>query len=108
VTIMAEEEVLTAAELDLAVDTVDAEITASEEAAEATEQPTEEPFLIIEKGTPTDQEIAALVCVLRAAANTAAPEQAGPRDLWGNPAGLHRDNSPFSPYAYPRVSKLRF
>lgn len=109
-TIVAEEEVLAAAELDLATgdpatDTA-GETDASTAAATTGDQ---QPFLVIEKGAPTDAEIAALVCVFSAAAAAAsAPADTGPQDLWGRPTLLHRGSSPFSPYSYPQLSYLRF
>lgn len=108
-TIVADEEVLTAAELDLAVDSLDdaAAVGADVDAALAAVAG-EKPFLIIEKGAPTDEEIAALVCVLSAAADSAAPAgPQGPNDFWGKPTMMHRGTSPFSPYAFPQLSHLR-
>ncbi|MGI5221236.1 acyl-CoA carboxylase subunit epsilon [Nocardia sp. CA-290969] len=109
-TIVAEEEVLAAAELDLATGDLAAD-TASENvspAADAAEGRT--PFLVIEKGSPSDAEIAALVCVFAAAAASASatPADNGPLDMWGRPTLLHRGTSPFSPYSYPQLSNLRF
>ncbi|ONM47013.1 acyl-CoA carboxylase subunit epsilon [Nocardia donostiensis] len=109
-TIVAEEEVLTAAELDLAVDSfVDqpaATDTETGPAATATGA-RQQPFLVIEKGAPTDEEIAALVCVFSAAASAGAPPADNrPIDLWGLPTLLHRGNSPSSPYAFPRLAHL--
>lgn len=108
-TIVAEEEVLAVAELDLAtgdlaVDTVSVADTSP--AAETTDG--RQPFLVIEKGAPSDADIAALVCVFTAAAAAAAPADNGPQDLWGRPTLLHRGSSPFSPYSYPQLSHLRF
>lgn len=109
-TIVAEEEVLAAAELDLT-----AESTADEPAGDAdtstvaTTAGDPEPFLVIEKGAPTDEEIAALVCVFAAAASVGADTgPTGPRDLWGVPTLLHRGTSPYSPYSYPHLSNLRY
>jgi hypothetical protein len=108
VTTVAEEDVLTAAELDLTVDTIAdvVEVVApvTPPAAEATEQP----FIRVIKGEPTDEEVAALVCVLSAAVNSAAGSGAtGPSDSWGRPTLMHRGTSPFSPYAFPQLSHLR-
>ena len=110
-TIVAEEEVLAAAELDLT-----AESTANEHAGDAdtstaaTTAGAREPFLVIDKGAPTDEEIAALVCVFAAAAASAGADTGptGPRDLWGTPTLLHRGTSPYSPYSYPHLSNLRY
>ncbi|MBF6349245.1 MULTISPECIES: acyl-CoA carboxylase subunit epsilon [Nocardia] len=109
-TIVAEEEVLAAAELDLAtgdpaVDTV----SAADASPAAATTDGRQPFLVIEKGAPSDADIAALVCVFTAAAAAAAaPADNGPQDLWGRPTLLHRGSSPFSPYSYPQLSHLRF
>ncbi|WP_324193028.1 acyl-CoA carboxylase subunit epsilon [Nocardia transvalensis] len=102
-TAVADEEVLRAAELDLSVD----EFVAMESEAADTESHSG-PVIRILKGAPTDDEIAALVCVFAAAANAAAaPEPKGPADLWGRPTFMHRGTSPFSPYAFPYLSHLR-
>lgn len=105
-TTVAEEDVLTAAELDLTVGSIT-------DAAEAADAPVAEsaaeaaaPFFTVVKGNPSDAEIAALVCVLSAAAESAAGPS-GPADLWGHPTYLHRGSSPFSPYAFPQLSHLR-
>ncbi|WP_431964479.1 acyl-CoA carboxylase subunit epsilon [Nocardia sp. bgisy134] len=106
-TTVAEEDVLTAAELDLAVDPIAEEVeavTVGTAAADAGEQP----FIRIVKGAPSDEEIAALVCVFSAAANASgAAASTGPADGWGRPTMLHRGSSPFSPYAFPQLSHLR-
>jgi len=110
VTIVADEEVLTAAELDLAVDSLtdDAAAVGTDVDAALAAVAGDKPFLIIEKGAPTDEEIAALVCVLSAAASSAAPAgPQGPSDFWGRPTMMHRGTSPFSPYAFPQLSHLR-
>ncbi|MBF6179833.1 acyl-CoA carboxylase subunit epsilon [Nocardia otitidiscaviarum] len=105
-TTMADEEVLRAAELDLAVDefveVVDAPVAAAEPAHAG-------PVVQVLKGNPTDDELAALVAVLTAAAANAAaaPAATGPADMWGRPTLLHRGTSPFSPYAFPALSHLR-
>ncbi|WP_054815630.1 acyl-CoA carboxylase subunit epsilon [Nocardia arizonensis] len=106
-TTVAEEDVLTAAELELTVDPIAQEAEAVLEAA-ATADADEKPFVRIIKGAPTDAEIAALVCVLSAAAgNGAAAVDTGPADAWGRPTLMHRGTSPFSPYAFPQLSHLR-
>ncbi|MEU4313385.1 acyl-CoA carboxylase subunit epsilon [Nocardia sp. NPDC024068] len=108
-TIVAEEEVLAAAELDLATRELTVDTVSGDNASTAAETTgSGQPFLVIEKGAPTDAEIAALVCVFSAAAAAAAPADSGPQDLWGRPTMLHRGNSPFSPYSYPQLSHLRF
>lgn len=107
-TTVAEEDVLTAAELDLTVDpiadVVEVIAAATNPAAVATEQP----FIRVIKGAPSDEEVAALVCVLSAAANSASGSRpTGPSDTWGRPTLMHRGTSPFSPYAFPQLSHLR-
>ncbi|HLS77521.1 MAG TPA: acyl-CoA carboxylase subunit epsilon [Nocardia sp.] len=106
-TTVAEEEVLTAAELDLAVDTVAEEAEVTAETA-ATPEPKAEPFVKILRGSPTDAEVAALVCVFAAASGGSADTDSGkPRELWGRPTAMHRGASPFSPYSFPALSRLR-
>ncbi|WP_040788757.1 acyl-CoA carboxylase subunit epsilon [Nocardia paucivorans] len=110
-TIVAEEEVLAAAELDLTAEsTADTRGGDADASTVATTAEGREPFLVIEKGAPTDEEIAALVCVFAAAAASAGATtgSTGPRDLWGVPTMLHRGTSPNSPYAYPYLSNLRY
>ncbi|MEU2042567.1 acyl-CoA carboxylase subunit epsilon [Nocardia niwae] len=107
---MAEEDVLSAVELDLTVDPIAEESGAStgSDAAALSTEATAEPFFRVVKGSPTDEELAALVCVLSAAASSAADAgPAGPPDLWGHPTLMHRGSSPFSPYAFPQLSHLR-
>ncbi|MEU1985346.1 acyl-CoA carboxylase subunit epsilon [Nocardia sp. NPDC019395] len=109
-TIVAEEEVLAAAELDLATGDLAVDTASGTDASPAAETTGgQQPFLVIEKGAPSDAEIAALVCVFTAAAGAAsASVDTGPLDLWGRPTLLHRGTSPFSPYSYPQLSNLRF
>ncbi|GAB2671276.1 acyl-CoA carboxylase subunit epsilon [Nocardia goodfellowii] len=105
-TTVAEEDVLTAVELDLTVEEVagETEVTVNTAADTSTQQPL---FRIV-KGSPSDAELAALVCVLTAAANGDGGEvDSGPQDMWGRPTMMHRGTSPFSPYAYPQLSHLR-
>lgn len=105
-TTMADEEVLRAAELDLAVDELEAVDTAV--AAETTEPSSIGPVIQVLKGNPSDVELAALVAVFAAAsASAGAPADNGPADMWGRPTLLHRGSSPFSPYAFPALSHLR-
>lgn len=109
-TAVAEQDVLTAAELDLTVDPLTDELEADivVDEASAAAIAAEEPFFRIVKGAPTDEEIAALVCVLNAAAQAgAATGPQGPIDMWGRPTMMHRGTSPFSPYAFPQLSHLR-
>ncbi|RDI64285.1 acyl-CoA carboxylase subunit epsilon [Nocardia pseudobrasiliensis] len=103
-TAVADEEILRAAELDLSVDDLVAVVP-----VDADTESHEGPVIRILKGAPTDDEIAALVCVLAAAAASAEPasESRGPADLWGRPTFLHRGTSPFSPYSFPYLSHLR-
>jgi hypothetical protein len=114
VTTVAEEDVLTAAELDLTVDPIADEAAASlaeaaaRAAASVAEVTEQQPFLRIVKGAPTDEEVAALVCVLTAAAKSGGGTgSTGPMDTWGRPTLMHRGTSPFSPYAFPQLSHLR-
>ncbi|WP_278265085.1 acyl-CoA carboxylase epsilon subunit [Nocardia sp. AG03] len=108
-TTVAEEDVLTAAELELAVEPLVEEVELSVSAvAEVPADAIGEPMFRILKGAPTDQDIAALVAVLAAAAASApSGGQDGPRDSWGTATLMHRGTSPFSPYAYPMLSHLR-
>ncbi|MBF6172471.1 acyl-CoA carboxylase subunit epsilon [Nocardia blacklockiae] len=79
-------------------------------AADADTESNAGPVIRILKGSPTDDEIAALVCVLAAAAANSAAVPAGPTgpiDQWGRPTMLHRSTAPFSPYAYPQLAHLR-
>lgn len=107
-TAVADEEILRAAELDLAVGELgedEVEVTSDAVAAGAPG----EPAIRILKGSPTDEEIAALVTVFAAAAanSAAVPQDQGPVDNWGLPTMMHRGTSPFSPYAFPMLSHLR-
>lgn len=108
-TTVAEEDVLTAAELELTVDPIADELEAAVDLALATPAAgtIEGSFIRVEKGAPSDIELAALVCVLTAATNGTAAGPAGPADSWGRPTMLHRGTSPFSPYAFPQLSHLR-
>ncbi|MBF6356317.1 acyl-CoA carboxylase subunit epsilon [Nocardia higoensis] len=106
-TTVAEEDVLTAAELDLAVEPLAEETEAAVDAV-ATPEPSAAPFLQILRGSPSDAEIAALVCVFAAAAGGSGDADSGkPRELWGRPTQMHRGASPFSPYSFPALSRLR-
>ncbi|MFC9362173.1 acyl-CoA carboxylase subunit epsilon [Rhodococcus sp. NPDC057014] len=68
-----------------------------------------EPFLKVVKGSPSDEEIAALVAVLSAvaAAGSGDPDSGIPPESWGAPTRMHRSVAPFSPYAFPNVSAYR-
>ncbi|MCX4097277.1 acyl-CoA carboxylase epsilon subunit [Nocardia sp. alder85J] len=95
---------LSAAELDLSVDEL---VDTIESVVSETESPGG-PVIRILKGWPSADEIAAVVCVLSAAAaGTGVAAEAGPVDLWGRPSYMHRGTTSFSPYAYPFVSHLR-
>ncbi|MEU7634108.1 acyl-CoA carboxylase subunit epsilon [Nocardia sp. NPDC049220] len=110
-TTVAEEDVLSAVELDFTVDSIAEEVVATSDAnviAAAPAEATAEPLFRVLKGAPTDEELAALVCVLSAAANnSAAAGPSGPPDLWGRPTLMHRGSSPFAPFAFPQLSHLR-
>ncbi|MEU7768778.1 acyl-CoA carboxylase subunit epsilon [Nocardia sp. NPDC049190] len=109
-TTVAEEDVLSAVELDFTVDPIAEEVVATSDAnvIAARAEATAEPLFRVLKGAPTDEELAALVCVLSAAANSAAAVgPSGPPDLWGRPTLMHRGSSPFAPYAFPQLSHLR-
>ncbi|MGM7644286.1 acyl-CoA carboxylase epsilon subunit [Nocardia sp. JW2] len=108
-TTVAEEDVLTAAELELAVEPLVDEVELSTDTlTEAPAEPAGEPLLRILKGSPTDEDVAALVAVFSAAAASApAPTAPQPVDGWGQATLMHRGSSPFSPYVYPLLSHLR-
>jgi hypothetical protein len=109
VTTVAEADVLTAVELDLTVDPITDEVeVAVDLVAPAATEAGEQPLIRIIKGAPSDEDVAALVCVLTAAANSGtASGLTGPVDAWGRPTLMHRGTSPFSPYAFPQLSHLR-
>jgi hypothetical protein len=103
---VADEEVLRAAELALSVD----DLVGTVEPLADESDPSAGPLIRILKGSPTDEEIAALLCVLAGAATSgaSAPVSSGrPADLWGIPTLMHRGASPFSPYSFPFLSHLR-
>ena len=71
---------------------------------------TDASFVQVLKGSPTDDELAALVAVLTAAASSAPAAPAGsdkPVELWGIPTFSHRGSAPFSPYSFQHLSQLR-
>ncbi|MEV6428872.1 acyl-CoA carboxylase subunit epsilon [Nocardia sp. NPDC051463] len=107
-TTVAEEDVLTAVELELTVDPITDEIEVAVDLVAPTAESGGQPFIRIVKGSPSDEEVAALVCVLTAVADSAnAARSKGPADNWGRPTFMHRGTSPFSPYAFPQLSHLR-
>ncbi|KAF0848481.1 acyl-CoA carboxylase epsilon subunit [Nocardia caishijiensis] len=108
-TTVAEEDVLTAAELELAVEPLVDEVELSTDTpTEAPARSAGEPLFRILKGAPTDEDVAALVAVLgAAAANAPAASERQPVDGWGRATLMHRGSSPFSPYVYPLLSHLR-
>lgn len=64
-----------------------------------TQQPAE-PFVTVVKGAPTDQELAALVVVLRAAGGSGRPAASKPADRWGAPSDRLRSDWGM-PTSYP-------
>jgi len=105
VTATAEDKIITELEADDRSSTVEASAaepaTASaEETAEASETAA---AIRVVKGNPSDEDIAALVTVLAAAAASAGDEpiDTRPPETWGDPARMHRQWAPFSPYSYP-------
>ncbi|MBC7300473.1 MAG: acyl-CoA carboxylase subunit epsilon [Nocardia sp.] len=108
-TTVAEEDVLTVAELELVVEPLVEEAQLPADAvAQAPVEAAGEPLFRILKGSPTDQDIAALVAVLSAAsANAPAGGTNEPADAWGTSTMMHRGTNPFSPYVYPMLSHLR-
>ncbi|WP_433713705.1 acyl-CoA carboxylase subunit epsilon [Nocardia sp. CA-084685] len=107
-TTVADDDVLTAVELDLTVDPIADAVEADAPTAAPAPASAEQPFIRVIKGAPSDEELAALVCVLSAAANSAPSSgPVGPADAWGRPTLMHRGASPFSPYAFPHLSHLR-
>ncbi|WP_446224561.1 acyl-CoA carboxylase epsilon subunit [Nocardia sp. IBHARD005] len=108
-TTVAEEDVLTVAELELAVEPLveEAELTV-DAVAQAPVDAAGEPLFRVLRGSPTDQDIAVLAAVLSAAAaNAPVGGSNGPADAWGVSTIMHRGTNPFSPYVYPMLSHLR-
>ena len=62
---------------------------------------TASPDVRVVKGSPSDEELAALVAVLTASQGGSA-EAGDPRppELWGSPQSLHRRFAPQSAYSY--------
>ncbi len=107
-TAVADEEILRAAELDLAAGGFGDDATLVSEPVVAESEPDRGPVVRVLKGSPTDAELAALVTVFAAAAGSGvAAQDQSPVDNWGRPTMMHRGASPNSPYAYPYVSHLR-
>lgn len=102
-TTVAEDEVLSVAELDLTV----SEFVGAFAAPSAAATPKSAPAIRVSKGCPTDDEIAALVAVLSATRAATEPAVVTPVDRWGQPMDMHRGTSSFAPYVYPFVSRLR-
>ncbi|MBO0853780.1 MAG: acyl-CoA carboxylase subunit epsilon [Nocardia sp.] len=107
-TAVADEEILRAAELDLAVGGLDGEVESLPEALVPAE-PDSGPVIRILKGSPSDAEIAALITVFAAASASAGavPQQQAPVDNWGLPTSMHRGAASFTPYSFPEMSQLR-
>ncbi|WP_430333575.1 acyl-CoA carboxylase subunit epsilon [Rhodococcus sp. ACT016] len=104
------EDLLTDAELlDASVDGAALEGAELAEAVASLESPDapaasgpQAPVISIVKGNPSDEEIAALVTVLSAAA-AGGSEEVGdtrPPETWGAPTRMHRGHAPFSPYSF--------
>ena len=63
------------------------------------------PLLRVVRGTPTAEELAAVVAILSARGGAAEEEPAAPRPRWGAPATAHRRPLPTGPGAW-RASAL--
>ncbi|MGC5164355.1 acyl-CoA carboxylase epsilon subunit [Rhodococcus sp. DT1] len=110
-TATAEDKIITDTEFDEATDAALGEATdgqapepAGRQSPAETPEPAAEPAvaLRIVKGNPSDEEVAALVSVLAAAAASVAPAgDTTPAETWGDPTRMHRQRAPFSPYSYP-------
>ncbi|AOW92204.1 hypothetical protein BFN03_04375 [Rhodococcus sp. WMMA185] len=68
-----------------------------------------ETFLKVVKGSPSPEEVAALVAVLSAMAASGSTDPASnlPPENWGAPTSMHRVRIPFSPYSFTSVPALR-
>lgn len=64
------------------------------------------PMIKIVKGSPSDDEIAALVAVFAAVADSdaATTDSGRPPESWGAPSRMHRRPMPFSPYSFPNAA----
>ena len=61
----------------------------------------------VERGAPTDHDLAALVAVLTAAAASepvATQGSSRPPELWGLPVAMHRASVPYSPFSFGHLS----
>jgi hypothetical protein len=63
----------------------DANVTDESEGTVSEEAATQEPLIKVLKGNPTDDELAALVCVLASASDAQADAGPASRDMWGHP-----------------------
>ncbi|PXX71572.1 acyl-CoA carboxylase epsilon subunit-like protein [Nocardia tenerifensis] len=104
-TIAAEHEVLSATEVDLGVDWLIEQFDSGEELVEDVAEPAAAPLFRVEKGNPTDEEIAVLACVFAAAAQAAANVQQAPPNRWGSRE--RKGNPAFTDYSFPEMSHLR-
>ncbi|MFD4366281.1 acyl-CoA carboxylase subunit epsilon [Rhodococcus sp. NPDC058521] len=88
---------------------VDAGLAELSDAENASSTAAGEPFVKVVKGSPTDEELAALVTVLAAAANSGAavPGSTLPAETWGDPVQSHRVAAPFSPYSFVNLGSHR-
>ncbi|NLU81889.1 acyl-CoA carboxylase epsilon subunit [Rhodococcus sp. HNM0569] len=92
-------------EVSVSFDPAAADDSASSTAAESASAQSGADAIRIVKGAPTDEDIAALVAVLSAAAASSGPaESALPPELWGSPTRMHRVFAPTSPYSFPNVA----
>jgi len=71
-----------------------------EKAAEVSEDQKHEPLIQVLKGNPSDEELAAVVAVLAAAAGKPEPLREQERNLWGHPV----DRLRYTPYSWQRVT----
>lgn len=94
---------------DIAAELADTEFDALAESAstdEAVQVQLRDAIRVV-KGNPSDEEIAALVAVLTAAASAASPAtDTRPSELWGTPVSMHRTFTPFSPYSYAATNRF--
>jgi len=66
------------------------------------QNPGHEPHIRVERGQPTDEEVAAVIAVLSAAAGPAPDPTPKPRDLWGHPV----DKLRYPVFSWQRVTLL--